>query len=229
MNPYEKFRKESKQENASSAKNLITIAGQKHTLNHAMADDNFAGSSSISLPIWNAARLKRVHLNLKSRGLKISRTDLIIMVMKLYATKMRNQEPKVNRLRKKNSHASRFVKISTYSNLNQWDYLQITALNAKVCFSHVVDIALRMYLRLIERRLLEPVLNQQNTKWSTASNKNVFLRSIRNRTKNMLLKLGKYQKKIEVHSRTKLVVSFSLTRERTRRVPPFKNHTFSQS
>ena len=227
MGNFEQFRKDEKSGFHSDSQNLQRKAKIQHKQNHEGFKHQFAASSSISLPIWNAARFLAVHRKLQARNIKISRTDLLKAVMKIYIPKMKNDNPNMNRLRKKNDYLCKFVKISTYESLDDWDFLQLHALNVKICLSHAFDIALRLFLRQVEKRIMLPVTGKFRARWNQAKDSNVFLQSIRNRTVGQLSRLGKYQKILAENRKSKVRLQFSLSRDPSCRIPPFRHHEYS--
>ncbi|MCB1199991.1 MAG: hypothetical protein KDK41_05055 [Leptospiraceae bacterium] len=207
MNIFEKYRLPYKGGNPSDLKNLKTVATMKHLENHHAIEGKYRACSSISLPVWNALRLAHIHKKLNSNGIHVSKTEIILSAIKLYSPAMKNQQIDFDRLRRKNKTSCRYVKVSTYSSLHDWNYFQVYSLHVKVCFSHAVDIALRLYLRVVERRLLS-----------------IFFRSVKisaGKYINLLESLtspGKYQKNIVNHSQNSLKLNFELTRTRILRI-----------
>lgn len=157
--------------------NMKKKAMEKHTMQRLYSSQNKA-QSSVCLPNWNAARVNMAHKILKRKNISLSKTQILLACAKAYLPKLRINDRKDVRLRtrQKNENRYSYKKISTYCSFNTWDHLFQECLHNKISISHVLDIAVRLYLRVVLQQLL------------IAGSKQAAKRSTE------LLNLGKYQK-----------------------------------
>ena len=196
MENFEHFRKPEQAGVSTNKKNLRHIAVTKFEIYHKSIVRTSGSNSSVSLPIWNAARLNSTLKTLQSLGLKLSRTDLFLAVMRVYLRNIQYQNPMIDRIRRKNNDLVRYIKISTYCRNTEWESMHAQTSSARICLSHALDTALRLYLRVIEKRLIEPAINHSKTGWQSIPATNSFLLAFRHRTLEILTDLGKYQKRV---------------------------------
>lgn len=113
-------------------------------------------ASSVSLPNWNASRLKAAQKVLSSKGINVSKTHILIACIRAYLPKLYipyKNEPK-RCTRRKNESRYAYEKISTYCDFLTWDHLFQKCLHNKISISHVMDIAVRLYLRGVLWKLM---------------------------------------------------------------------------
>lgn len=226
MNSFEKYRRSQRSGFNSDSHHLTSVAKNKFKLYHKSLVRTSGSSSSVSLPVWNIARLNNTLNRLSDAGYSMSRTDLMIAVLKLYLVKLRKHEQLIDRNRKKNTDNVKYVKVSTYCHNYQWERLQAQTAATRICLSHALDIAIRIYLKAVEGRLLRPALNHLKTGWNSVSSNNIFFRSLQKRTLECLLNLGKYQKILAKQGKLGQFLYFQFGYSPNIRVKTQKNLTF---
>lgn len=182
--------------NICHIKNMKKVAIEKH--GRLRLQEKKMAYSSVTLPGWNVARLEKARKILAAHSMKLSHTEIILGCMKAYMPKLRlngihsvfpkgqsqqkwigpkNDEiPKRTRMQNE-SKRNAYKKVSTYCDIDDWDVLQQTCYNARICMSHAADIALRLYLRAFVAQML------------LSGSQSISM-------KKKLLNLGKYQKSI---------------------------------
>ena len=196
MEPKEKYRLPEPSGNSSNYLNLRRFAKSKYQLLHRLPERVMGANSSVSLPNWNAARLNKAIQKFTDLGIRISRTDIITAVLKIYLIQLRKHDSRIDRIRRKNDELRTYVKISTYCRNDEWEQLQMRIYQSKITLSHALDIALRLYLKTVENRLLKPARKHDKSGWGSIKDSNIFLVALRKRTLDSLRLLGKYQKNL---------------------------------
>ena len=224
MQNFEQYRDPSKVGHSSHYKNLMLSARFKHSQNHHFRESKNMANSSVSLPNWNCARLQAAVQLLKKNNIKICVSDLLVSVLNVYSCKMQIPDYFFQNVKCQNQDRYyRFVKTSVYTSTENWERLHLIALHSKVCLSHALDIALRLYLKAVVQRLLRPTRKLQRVVLKAGAEMNSFLKSLRDCTADDLQKYGKYQKIERKSGTTFLELRFLIRRDRKKKIKDFNS------
>lgn len=137
-------------------KNMRFKAMEKHRMQRFEKTSAEIAESSVTLPNWNAARVRAAQSLLKNKHISVSKTEILLFCVRAYLPKLRlvNNPDLVKRTRRKNESRYGYRKISTYCKFNVWDHLFQKCLHNKISISQVFDIAVRLYLRGVLQQLL---------------------------------------------------------------------------
>jgi len=118
------------------------------------ADKGKILTSSFTLPVWNAKRLKAISKKLQIQGIKINTTELAIQCLLLFQRKIKRKNCQINRTVRKNKTISSFEKISIRFTPFQYNAFYLKKNHLKISTSYMFDLAIRFYLNLIYKLLL---------------------------------------------------------------------------
>jgi len=129
----------------------------KQDLNYFANDEGKSIITSFSLPIWNKRRLKTISKKLKQKGYNKSTKEIIIKSLQMIMTKTIRQNNKafLNRAVRYNNASSSYENVSVRMNPQEYNSLHAKKMTMKVSLSYLLDLALRLYLRLIMNLFLQ--------------------------------------------------------------------------
>lgn len=141
MKIYEQYRKNPRNLRASTIRESA-----REILKGAFHDPGNDLCSSVTLPVWQAARLRKAVRILKDKGVKAPQTEIFSKVIRLMHRKARRLNCQVHRTRRRNTKEYSYQKISLTWPQEDYNLLHGRADHVKVSASYLLDIALRLYL-----------------------------------------------------------------------------------
>lgn len=142
MNIYEKYRRQS-----SGLRTQTTRESAKEILKGIFDDPGKKLDSSITLPNWQAARLKHATKRLEKAGINAPQTTILSNVIHLAQRKVRRLQCQTERTKRRNTKEYTYKKISLQWRSEDYNTLHARADHAKISASYIIDLALRLYLR----------------------------------------------------------------------------------
>lgn len=139
---YEKYRTESR-----GLRTHTTRESAKEILKGVFHDPGKKLDSSITLPNWQAARLKNATERLQAFGISAPQTTLLSSVIRLAQRKVRRMQCQIQRTKRRNTKEYTYKKISLQWPSEDYNILHARADHAKISASFIIDLALRLYLQ----------------------------------------------------------------------------------
>lgn len=110
--------------------------------------------SSITLPNWQAGRLKMAIEKLKLAGYENPQQALFHRIITLVQRKVRRLECQTRRTKRRNTKEYSYNKISVRWLPATYNQVHARADHAKITVSYIMDLALRLYLETVLQELL---------------------------------------------------------------------------
>ena len=144
MKNFEKYRK--------NPRNLPTTTARetaKETLKQVRQDPGNDLKTSITLPVWQSVRYRRLVEIYKERGHENPRQEILRDLVLLLQHRVRRRKCQVHRTKRRNTRAYSYHKVSVKPTPDTYNISHALADHAKISVSYLVDLGLRMYYEVL--------------------------------------------------------------------------------
>lgn len=131
----------------SDIRRRSTRESAREILKSVRLDPGNKMNSSVTLPNWQAARLRYAVAKLKIAGVKTPRIQIFSTVIRLSQRKVRRLRCQAHRTKRRNTKDYSYQKISHRWPPEDYNILHGRADHAKISGSYILDLALRLYLQ----------------------------------------------------------------------------------
>ena len=144
MKNFEKYR--------NNPRNLPTTTARetaRETLKQVRQDPGNDFKTSITLPVWQCARFRRLVEIYKERGRENPRQEILRDLVLLLQHRVRRRKCQIHRTKKRNTRAYSYRKVSVKPTPDTYNISHALADHAKISVSYLVDLGLRMYYEVL--------------------------------------------------------------------------------